>query len=75
MDFSYSNEGTTAVCILGRISGVVFSPPGGTVTCNYTAVQITAKASIRKHRKAVTECVTVRYSLSQNFKIVKKILN
>lgn len=34
--------------------GWFFFPPRKTVTCNYTAVQITAKAGIRKHRKAVT---------------------
>jgi len=52
-----------------------FFTPRKTVTCNYTAVQITAKAGIRKHRKAVTQCIMVRYALSQNFKILKKILN
>lgn len=47
-----SSTETTAGCIQGSISGVVFSL-GKTLTCNYAAVQITEKAGIRKHRKAV----------------------
>lgn len=42
------------------------------MTCNYTAIQITAKTGIGKCRKAVTSCILERNALSQNFKILKK---
>lgn len=52
-----------------------YFPPRKAVTCIYTAVQTTAKVGIKKHRKATTQCIVVRYTLSQDFKVLKKILN
>lgn len=66
-DSGCSSHGTAAALLWAALQGWLFSPRK-TLTCNYAAVQITAKAGIRQHRKAVT----VYFSTSKQ---TKKYLN